>query len=363
LAASEPGSQKTITHTNFMEENHLKENNEADTGLDKADEEVNSLVNDTEQSKRRRIEIVHSWPSKAQFEIEKIFSEKLQSLSIPEAFRPVSLNYSNEKFFQRSIAYMLDALDFLPYRPDLAFDFIWRAIDFLTSQTVSEQGISCNNDKDILRASVDTLWTNYFKTNPILNACFLKLIQCVPVQSCEYLFKRLYANYDASKPNNPNKEISRLIAFDGGAARNLEAKQVIELIRQNYPYDGMISRRKGSRFLFRYIKGDELTVSDGALSKTISANLAQQLNFCINGILYTLRNDRAHGGVFSPFRSSKATLRTYAHCGFSFLLAYYLLLALIDIRDDKLINKELLINNYHLNIELFTDLYGRNLKR
>jgi hypothetical protein len=346
-----------------MNDDILEENLEEYNEIEIADEEVNSLVNDTEQSKRQRIEIVNSWPTKNQFEIEKVFTQKLKTLNIQESFRPVHFNYSNEKYFQRSVAYILDSLDFLPNRPDLAFDFIWRAIDFLSRESVLEENIPFNNDKDILKASVDIVWTNYFDQNLNIKNNLLTLLQCVPVQSCEYLFKRIYSTYDDSKPNNPNKEVSRLIGFDGGSVRNTQAKQIIDLIKVKYPYSDTISRRKGSRFLYRYIKGDELSISAEDPTQTIKADFSQSLNFFINGILYTFRNDRAHGGVFSPFRSSKATMRTYAHCSFTFLLGYYLLVALIHKRDNSLISEESLQNNYNLNIELFKNLYGRNLKR
>ena len=342
-----------------ISEDNLEETNE----ITISDEEVNSLVNDTEQSKRQRIEIVNSWPTKNQFEIEKVFTKKLKTLSIQESFRPVNFNYSNEKYFQRSVAYILDSLDFLPNRPDLAFDFIWRAIDFLSRESVSEENIPFNNDKDILKASVDIVWCNYFDQNLNIKNGLLTLLKCVPVQSCEYLFKRIYSIYDDSKPNNPNKEVSRLIGFDGGSVRNTQAKQIIDLIKAKYPYSDTISRRKGSMFLYRYIKGDELTILTDDSTQTIKADFSQSLNFFVNGILYTFRNDRAHGGIFSPFRSSKATMRTYAHCSFTFLLGYYLLIALIHKRDSSLITEETLKNNYNLNIELFKKLYGRNLKR
>lgn len=346
-----------------MNNEKLNDSIQENEDIEFSDTEVNSLINDTEQSKRQRIEIVNSWPTKKQFEIEKVFSRKLETLDIKESFRPVQFNYSNEKYFQRSVAYILDSLDFLPHRPDLAFDFIWRAIDFLSRQTLIDENITFNNDKDILKASVDTVWTNYFNQNINIKKNLLALVQCVPVQSCEYLFKRIYSKYDDSKPNNPNKEVSRLIGYDGGSVRNIQAKQIIDLIKRKYPYTDTISRRKGSRFLYRYIKGDELSISIENPTQTVKADFSQSLNFFINGILYTFRNDRAHGGVFSPFRSSKATMRTYAHCSFCFLLGYYLLIGLIHKRDANLLTDEALQNNYYLNIELFKNLYGRNLKR
>jgi len=169
----------------------------------------------------------------------------------------------------------------------------------------------------------------------------------------------MYFHYDNSKPNNPNKEIARLVGFDGGSISNLVAKDIIQKIKLKYDYSNIEERRKGSRFLYRLLKGDELNI-DGEI---IKADFDQKLNFLINGILYTFRNDRAHGGIISPFRSSKATMKTYAHCSFCFLTGYYLLLALIHFRSDKLILTTELKRNYSDNLKMYKELYGRNLVR
>lgn len=355
-------NKETMTEDQEEELNGIS-NSEIEGELEIADEEVNSLINDTHQSKKQRIEIINSWPTQNQFEIEKVFARKLTTLNIQEGFRPVRFQYSDEKYFQRAGAYILDSLDFLPHRPDLAFDFIWRAIDFLTKQIAIERSLSTNNDKEILKAAVDIVWPAYFESNPQIKNCLLSLLQNIPIQSCEYLFKRIYSDYDESKPNNPNKEVSRLVGFDGGVTRNLIAKKVIESVKLKFSYDASESRRKGSYFFYKYINGNPLTLAVDGTEETLEADLRASLNFTINGILYTFRNDRAHGGVFSPFRSSKSTLRTYAHSSFCFLFGYYLLLALIHSRDNSTIHEEDLINNYNLNIELYKTLYGRNLKK
>ena len=72
-----------------MNNENLNDNTQENEDIEFSDAEVNSLINDTEQSKRQRIEIVNSWPTKRQFEIEKVFSRKLEILNIKESFRPV----------------------------------------------------------------------------------------------------------------------------------------------------------------------------------------------------------------------------------------------------------------------------------
>lgn len=98
---------------------------------------------------------------------------------------------------------------------------------------------------------------------------------------------------------------------------------------------------------------------DGAIYRP---SIQNRLNIAINGLLYSFRNDRVHGGSFSPFRSSKASLRTYAHSTYSFLLTYYLLLSLLHFRDGQVMTDDDALVNLDINLNLYRQLYGNNIK-
>ncbi|MDG4850923.1 hypothetical protein, partial [Peribacillus frigoritolerans] len=108
-------------------------------------------------------------------------------------------------------------------------------------------------------------------------------------------------------------------------------------------------------------EGNKVTI-DISTERNYKIELEDELNFLINGILYTFRNERAHGAVFSPFRSSKATIKTYAHSNFCFLAAYVLLLILMSKNDGYKMSNKYVVENITQNIDLFQKLYGRELK-
>jgi len=59
-------------------------------------------------------------------------------------------------------------------------------------------------------------------------------------------------------------------------------------------------------------------------------NFSNKLNLWINGILFTMRNDREHGDEISLFKSSLTSLKIYAHNYFCFLSAYILLSSMVE---------------------------------
>ena len=51
---------------------------------------------------------------------------------------------SDDHKFQSYLGYMLDALDMLPMRPDLAFDHLWKALDsefFIVQQKLASRTV------------------------------------------------------------------------------------------------------------------------------------------------------------------------------------------------------------------------------
>lgn len=53
------------------------------------------------------------------------------------------------------------------------------------------------------------------------------------------------------------------------------------------------------------------------------------MKLLINGLLYTYRNERFHGDAFSPFKSSKTQLKTFAHAYFCLISTYFFIAQLI----------------------------------
>lgn len=236
------------------------------------------------------------------------------------------------------------------------------------------------------------------------------LFSKIPVQSCEYLFKRLYEHFDGQEDivktqrhSETKRLIGRLTGFDGGKIKNSKIAKILVEIYDKFGYTPKNPEniRKGSMLFYRIFdrkdkcndechdecngkceiisfkkreSAPKLTALDIKLKtehnieldieseRSYKIELDDKLNFLINGILFTFRNDRAHGAVFSPFRSSKASIKTYAHCNFCFLAAYILLLILLQKNDNYRISNKDVVKNINQNIDLFSKLYGNTLK-
>ncbi|WP_206667351.1 hypothetical protein, partial [Bacillus cereus] len=82
-----------------------------------------------------------------------------------------------------------------------------------------------------------------------------------------------------------------------------------------------------------------------------------------SGLLYTYRNDRFHANAFSPFKSSKATIKTYAFAHFSFLFTYYLVLMVFHEDNPSDFKLSDIFFNVNHNLDLFINIYGKHLTR
>ncbi|WP_371017749.1 hypothetical protein [Pseudalkalibacillus sp. JSM 102089] len=348
-----------------------------------------SEIEDTTEYKKRRVQYIKDWPNNEQFEIEKRLFEKINELPNNITFIPFEFNYLEENTYNLLLSLFLDALDFLPNRPDLSFDFIWRIID-----TYSSEVFPGLHGKDTINKCIKQIWTPAIENNAILKEAIDSLFLNIPVQSCKYLFKRLYENFDEQEDlvkqshKDTRQLIGRLVGFNGGKIENDKIARILVEINDKYGYTPHTPAeiRKGSMLFYRLfdwndnldeisfgkreyeteldikLKTEHQIEIDLKSKRGYKIDLEDKLNILINGILYTFRNDRAHGAVFSPFRSSMASLKTYAHSNFCFLAAYILLLILMSNNNEYKMKNESVVENITQNIYLFQKLYGRELK-
>ena len=96
-----------------------------------------------------------------------------------------------------------------------------------------------------------------------------------------------------------------------------------------------------------YLAGDKFLFSDEELSK-----------FLIKVVLANSRNERFHGGVFPPFRSSSAKLATYAHAYYLLHISYALLLDVFLYRDHGVVQSNDVVSIMNDNSTIFSLLFG-----
>ena len=83
--------------------------------------------------------------------------------------------------------------------------------------------------------------------------------------------------------------------------------------------------RNAALLLQLILKGREVTVN----KHKYQLGIENRLEFLLSCVLYTSRCERYHGDYFSPFKSDRAGLDTYAFSYFLLSFCYIYLLALI----------------------------------
>lgn len=275
---------------------------------------------------------------RARLPIEARFAARVDQRS-GVFFRPVLLCDSDSVEFHRQLSYLIDAFDALPERVDIAFDSTWKAFEVASAAAVSA---NITDRLKLLSRSIDVAVTD-------------RLCASIPVQSCEYLFKKIVADID--EPESRSRFRKRIDGL-GDSAIN----QLVGHLRATYGEGSLESGRKGALLLRRALRGEILR-----LGSDIDFQLSglSRSRFLMSVFLYTARNDRIHGESFSPFVSSVASLRTYTHPYFAFLASYYLLLCVWrETMPDVLPGGHVgIASSLDENIKLAMELFGRHWER
>ncbi len=309
--------------------------------------------------KAKRIDYLNNWPNVEPFDIEKKYYALVMKIKKENGtiFVPFQLKKDNDASYNKTISFMIEAVDQLEKYPNFSYEFIFKAYDCFMDLFYPEFKQITDKNKKLC----DNEWKNTLEHNPRLLVAFEKLIAAIPVKACQYLYIRL-ANSTAD-----NKAYQRVTTgISGGSSHNSEKrKNYIDAITNKYGVDyTKYSETIGkASLLFRYIlKNNSFSID----SDTYNISTEDKLHILVSGFLYTLRNDIMHGASISITKSSKTTLGTYAIAYFAYLLLYYLLIMLIidkfrvDYSDD-VYNR--LADNIEENINLYKQVFGKETER
>jgi len=308
--------------------------------------------------KMMRIEYINNWPNSEKFPHEKEYEALVNNFETgKKLFSPMSYSYSTDREYNIAISFMIDALDMLPNYPNFAFEFIFKAVDIYSEKLYA----TIPQLTQRLQNLVDYEITNLFSNTNFLKVVE-KLFKEIPNSTCQYLYARLLDEYDESQTIYNQKGkckqiIGRIVKRGNDINQYSNLAKILEYACKKYKYDSdnySESIRKGSRFIFNIFTKDEMDI-DGCI---VELNTSDKLTLWINGVLFTMRNDRAHGDGISSFKSSLTSLKTYAHNYFCFLSVYILLSAMLE--PTKVGNEETL-SNFTNNIESYRSLFGKKI--
>lgn len=309
--------------------------------------------------KEKRIEYLNNWPNVEPFEIEKKYytlvkEKKKDSGTI---FAPFQLLNNPDTSYNKTVSFMIEAIDQIEKYPNFSYEFIFKAYDCFIDNFHSS--ISSITDKN--KKLCDEEWDKILSTNSVLMEAFKKLLSIIPVKACQYLYIRLT---DKSGDNKAYQRVTSDIS-GGSSCASKKRKSIVDAIEQKYGVDHNKygdTIRKAS-LLYRYLlKNDSVLIG----IETYNISLNDRLHILISGFLYTLRNDIMHGSSMSITKSSKTTLGTYAIDYFGFLLIYYLLIFLVVDKfsfDYPTNVYEKLADNIQTNINLYKQLFGKEIEQ
>jgi hypothetical protein len=309
--------------------------------------------------KEKRIDYINNWPNVEPFDIEKeyyVLVKKIKNES-GTIFVPFQLKKNNDTSYNKTISFMIEAVEQIEKYPNFSYEFIFKAYDcFMELFYPSIKQITDKNKK-----LCDNEWKNILNSQPVLMRTFQKLMAVIPVKACQYLYIRL------TERTGSNKAYQRVTTDVSGSSStdSMKRKDFVDAIETKYGVDYSKyaeSIRKAS-LLYRYIlKNNSISVD----TKTYNIITEDKLHILVSGFLYTLRNDIMHGSSISITKSSKTTLGTFAINYFAYMLLYYLLLILIihkfsaDYPSDVY---DKLADNIELNINLYKQLFGKEIER
>lgn len=97
--------------------------------------------------------------------------------------------------------------------------------------------------------------------------------------------------------------------------------------------------------------------------KNFQLSTLQTLKLLINGLLYTYRNERFHGDAFSPFKSSKTQIKTYAHSYFCLIATYFFISQLIFRHFESQFNLNTIANSLNENTIRFNLVFESHRRK
>lgn len=257
-----------------------------------------------------RIDIINSWSRSGILEerrrllVEEQFAERVTRANC-RFFIPLPLAYSDDLRYNTQISFLLEAFDALPWRPDIAFDSVWKVLERDVKIWLGQQNIT---------AALGHLSADWRISCSVTEA----LLADIPSQTCGYLFKRLITQEPAESSRRARKRL--LQSYGAGDVLPSKIETFLALVEKRYDAPDTDTARRGAMLLRRALNGETLDIA----GTRISLPLPARIRILLCGLLYTVRNERYHGESFSPFYSSAASIKTYTHPHYLFLAAYAL---------------------------------------
>lgn len=293
---------------------------------------------------KRQIDFNNNWPTEKEVNSEALHlflkrmdGNKLNQLLVPvivkenEAFA----TFTRDKELAKIFSAYLDVFHFLPLHPDLAFDNIWRTLEY-TIKLYAKRAWNYGADKgvaDCFRRVATEVVEPMVNKEESLEKAYAALFNNMSVSLSNYVTDRLLYSKQLS--------VAPQIALVQERAEQILPKGLLDTIKQAYSKkDGNMDTKDirdiGRRFA-RLIKGKDFEFGG---NKYNSIGFADRVHFLLSVVLYTSRCERFHGDIYSPFKSSISSLNryyAYYYLTLASLLIFWTIINKIVERDKNLV--------------------------
>ncbi|MBT9161091.1 MAG: hypothetical protein DDT26_02390 [Dehalococcoidia bacterium] len=282
-------------------------------------------------SQDQRIQAHNNWPQQEEFKAERAFRERLASRGGGAPFKPIILGKDTDKTYQICVGHFLDALEALPSRPDQFFDHCFKVIDESARPLFNKQGI-----KGIVQGLAGKFLS---ASNTDWQAIVEELGSNIPLMTCRYVAKRMLQVHGST--DDLEKQLAARIekCLRKATYDEFVAKFGTDTAGARILPPPDLSIERAASFLRFYLTGRSASKPRGSGYKLLNLHDPknvpshhQRLEFLLSVLLFTMRNERAHGGVLSAFRTSKGTLERYKSYYFAMLCAYVFAMGVLSLR-------------------------------
>lgn len=268
----------------------------------------------------KRIVYNNEWPNQGIWcsDVQHLLEVWLQSQNLVQLFEPVRLTddardilYS-QPILNRLVSGVVDIYDELPYRPDQGFDIAWRSLEIFMNH---QRNISWKKDNDkvphLITRTINDMLMPLIEKEVNVQGMLDSFLEDIPESTLRYAIMRSYIEHDLAINNQLDRVSER--------AERILTKALYDDIKKKYGLEEKVKPsaavlRKSSQLLQLVLKGEEVDVNGHHYQLGFEA----RMEYVLSCILYANRCERFHGDYFSPFKSDRATMDTYA-------FSYYLL--------------------------------------
>lgn len=302
--------------------------------------------------KKKRIDYNNKWPDEiiifaGQQDFQKLLNEK----GIRNILRPIQLPLIEDFQFQRLLSFKIDIYEQLPNRSDIAFDLAWRTFEAYSAYLAHIGSWNTTKTWKILNKTSEDILINQINRSTNLSDALASLFNSVPLQATEFLVRRLFETTTASLKSQQIQIIERVTDSLG--------QDLFDSFKTKYGTLTPVNQRKAGMLMQLIISGIRVDI-DG---KFYQLDKLQTIKLLINGLLYTYRNERFHGDAFSPFKSSKTQIKTYAHSYYCLIATYFFISQLICQHFPTQFNVDIVADSLNENTTRYNLVFGGQKKK